>query len=94
MKSEYQQIIIFKLRKLRQDNGYSQQQLGAVLGLSNGQIGNIESPHRPHKYTLSQINALCNVFKIRIEQIFLDEDDFNSGNIIDTLIEKIIIYGE
>ena len=94
MKSDYQQSIIYKLKKLRESNGYSQQRLGAVLGISNGQIGNIESPNKPHKYTLKQIATLCKLFNVRIEQIFLDDSDFSSGNIIDTLISKIITYGE
>lgn len=94
MKSDYQQFIIAKLRKLREERGYSQQKLGIILGLSNGQIGNIESLSRPHKYTLSQIKILCNHFNIRIEQIFLDDEDYKDGEIIKVLIDKIIEYGE
>lgn len=94
MKSDYQQLIINKLKKLREHNNYSQQKLGIILGISNGQVGNIESPNKTHKYTLKQIATLCKLFNIRIEQLFLDDNDFNNDNIIDTLISKIIAYGE
>jgi len=91
-KTEYQQAIITKLRKLREERGYSQQRIAAILGLSNGQVGNIESSKQTHKYTLSQIKTLCDEFNIRIEQIFLEEDDYKNNNIIDLLIKKIIKY--
>lgn len=93
-KTEYQQAIITKLRKLREERGYSQQCIAAILGLSNGQVGNIESSKQTHKYTLSQIKTLCDEFNIRIEQIFLEEDDYKNNNIIDLLIKKIIKYGQ
>nr|WP_314699004.1 helix-turn-helix transcriptional regulator [uncultured Prevotella sp.] len=93
-KTEYQQIIITRLKKLREEKGYSQQSIATILGLSNGQIGNIESCKQTHKYTLSQIRILCKEFNIRIEQIFLDDKDYRTKNIIDLLIGKIIAYGE
>lgn len=93
-KSIYQQHIISKIRKLRQENGYSQQKIGTLLGVSNGQVGNIESLTRPHKYTLKQIKTLCHHFNIRIEQLFLDDEDYQNADIIELLINKIIEYGE
>lgn len=93
-KKECQQSIITKLRKLREERGHSQQDIATILGLSNGQIGNIESCKQTYKYTLSQIRTLCKEFNIRIEQIFLEEDDYRAKNIIDLLIDKIISYGE
>lgn len=93
-KTEYQQAIIAKLRKLREEKGYSQQKIGYILGLSNGQVGNIESTKQIHKYTLSQIRTLCHEFNIRIEQIFLEEEDYGNKDIINVLIDKIITYGE
>ena len=93
-KTKYQQTIIAKLRRLREEKRYSQQKVGYILGLSNGQIGNIESVKQTHKYTLSQIKALCKEFDVRIEQIFLEEDDYKTKDIIDLLIDRIITYGE
>ena len=94
VKSEYQQVIVSKLRKLREERGYSQQKVGSILGISNGQIGNIESLNRPHKYTLSQIRALCKCYNIRIEQLFLEDADYENSDIIKILIDKIIDYIE
>ena len=93
-KTKYQQTIIAKLRRLREEKGYSQQKIGYILGLSNGQVGNIESTKQTHKYTLSQIRTLCKEFHVRIEQIFLEGDDHETKDVIDLLIDRIIAYGE
>lgn len=93
-KTEFQQVIITKLRKLREEKGYSQQNVANILGLSNGQVGNIESIKQAHKYTLSQIKTLCKEFNVNLENIFLEEEDYKNTNIIELLIEKIINYGE
>lgn len=95
MKTEYQNSIIMKLRKLREELGYSQKEIAMILGISPGQLGNIESPKAANKYTLSQIYTLCGTFQIPIEQIFIDDEDFQLGkDIINLLISKIIRYGE
>ncbi len=95
MKNEYQNYIVNKIRKLRIEKGYSQGKLASVIGISNGQIGNIESPKTPYKYTLSHIQQICSEFKYPIEQIFLEEDDDSKENsIINLLISKIVKYEE
>ena len=94
MKSEYQNSIILKLRKLREEFGYSQKDVAEILGISPGQLGNIESSKAPNKYTLSQINTLCETFNTRIEQIFIEDDEYGNKDIISLLISKIIKYGE
>lgn len=94
MKSEYQNSIILKLRKFREEFGYSQKDIAAILGISPGQLGNIESPKAANKYTLSQIFILCNTFNTPIEQIFIEDDEFGSKDIINLLISKIVKYGE
>lgn len=94
MKSDYQNTIILKIRKLREEFGYSQKDVAEILGISPGQLGNIESSKAPNKYTLSQIYTLCNTFHTRIEQLFIDDDEYGSRDIINLLITKIIQYGE
>ncbi len=95
MKTEYQISIILQLRKMREELGYSQMGIATILGISPGQVGNIESPKAANKYTLSQIHTLCKTFNVPIEQIFLDDNDFSKGqDIINLLISKIIKYGE
>jgi transcriptional regulator with XRE-family HTH domain len=93
MKSEYQILIIHKLKKLREQKGVSQGKLACYLGISNGQMGNIESPKMSTKYTLSQIYSLCELFNIRIDHLFMEDEDYNSDkDIINLLITKIIRY--
>jgi transcriptional regulator with XRE-family HTH domain len=93
MKTEYQILIILKLKKIREEKHFSQKDVAEILGISNGQMGNIESSRFLNKYTLRQIYILCQTFKIRIEQIFLEDEDFNNGiDIINLLISNIIKY--
>lgn len=93
MKSEYQNHIIYRIRQLREEHGYTQGKIASVIGISNGQMGNIESPKTSHKYTLAHIQQICKEFKHPIEQIFLEDEDFSTNNdIISLLIEKIVKY--
>lgn len=95
MKSEYQNNIIAKIRKLRVEHKYSQKEMAEVLGVSNGHIGNIESPKREHKYTLCQIGKICEELGCTIEQIFLEDTDYHDGqDILKSVIDKIIKYEE
>ena len=94
MKTEYQNSIIRKLRKLREDEGVSQFGVATILGISPGQVGNIESTNTSHKYTLKQIYTLCSEFGVPIEQIFIEDNEYHNKEVINLLISKIIQYGE
>ena len=95
MKTEYQNTIILRFKKLRMENGYSQKKIAMLLGISPGQMGNIESPKAENKYTLSQIYNLCCKFKYPIEHIFIEDEEYGMGkDIINLLISKIIKYEE
>ena len=95
MKTEYQNNIINKIRKLREERQCSQEDIAALLGISNGHIGNIESVKSDHKYTLNQILRICRDFKFPIEQLFLEDEDYNSSiDIVSKVIEKIVQYEE
>ena len=95
MKTDYQNNIILRLRKIREENKYSQKEIAQLLGISNGQMGNIESPKYPNKYTLSQIYRISNNFNIPIDHIFLEDEDYSSNkDIINLLISNIIKYEE
>lgn len=76
MKSDYQNEIVGRVRLLRMQFGYSQADIAALLNVSNGQIGNIESLKSPHKYTLKQLFIICCEFKYPIEQLFVTDDDY------------------
>lgn len=94
-KTLFQIEIINKIRLLRSERKISQKRVGEILGISDGQVGNIESFKFPHKYTLKQLYELCKEFNYPIEHLFLDEDDFSGETeIINLLIQKIISYGE
>ncbi len=92
-KSEYQIDIIDRIRRLRREKEYSQMELAALLGISSGQMGNIESPRTPYKYTLEHIYKICREFHYPIDHLFLEEDDYaNADDIISLLIGKIVRY--
>lgn len=93
MKSTYQNKIIDTIRELRIKHHTSQEGLATLLHLSSGHIGNIESPKMGHKYTLKQLYTLCKQFHYPIEQLFLEESDYTSGeDIVSKVIQKIIQY--
>lgn len=93
MKSDYQNYIIHRIRMLREERGYTQGKIANVIGISNGQMGNIESPKTSHKYTIAQIQQICKEFNVPIEQLFLEDEDFAKGvDIINLLIDKIVKY--
>ncbi len=72
MKTDYQLKIITKLKQLREDCGYSQAEIAKKLYMSPGQLGNIESYNRSHKYTIAQILALCDIYNYPIEKLMCD----------------------
>lgn len=75
LKTDYQVLVIGKVKKLRTENSVSQQQLATILGVTNGQIGNIESLNYPHKYTLRQLTKIAKHFGESIDFFFLDEEN-------------------
>ena len=90
--SDIQTQVIQKIRKLRIERGISQLSLSNILGVSDGQIGNIESPKYQHKYTLKQLYDFCSFIEYPFENLFLSEDELKSSNAINLLITKIIEY--
>ena len=84
--------IILKIKRLRLDRNISQLALSDILGISDGQIGNIESPRYQHKYTLKQIYTFCDFIEYPFEKIFLTVEELESVNNINLLIKKIIEY--
>ena len=92
MKSAIQNDVVFRIRSLREKNGYSQLRIAELLGLSSGQVGNIETPKQPHKYTLAQLEVLSNEFHIPIEQLFCSTAEEASRITIKELVHKIIEY--
>lgn len=91
MKTKYQLQIIDRLRKIREERNLSQAFVAKHLGISPGQLGNIESYKRSHKYTLKQIYQLSKLLDVSIEDLFAESHNEQCQN-IELLITKIIKY--
>ncbi len=90
-KTSYQNEIVNRIRQLRIDNKISQIGLADIIDVSNGQIGNIESPKFPHKYTLKQLYSIAQHFKVTLDFLLT-----GSCEILDTehIIKALIQYDE
>ncbi len=91
---DYQDKIIQSIKKLRIERGISQAKLSELLGLSRGQIGNIENPRYSHKYTLKQIDIICKHLNYPIERIFIPNVKIapECSEAVNAVISSIIKY--
>ncbi len=91
---EYQDKIIQTIKRIRIDRDISQAKLSEMLGISRGQVGNIENPNYPHKYTLKQIVNVCEKLDVPIEQIFIPNQKVKPecSEVIKGLVDCIIRY--
>lgn len=92
MKTQFQYEVISKLKKYREEKNYSQAYIAKLLGISPGQLGNIESYKQDHKFTLAQILKICDLLEVDILDILLPE----RGTEIEPrkLLEAIVAYQE
>ena len=91
---EYQDKIIQTIKRIRVERDISQAKLSEMLGISRGQVGNIENTNYPHKYTLKQIVNVCEKLDVPIEQIFIPEQKVKPecSEVIKGLVDCIIRY--
>ena len=91
---DYQDKIIQRIKKLREDNGISQAKLSEILGISRGQVSNIENPNYSHKYTMKQIDTICKHLDYPVEKIFLPNVKIapECSEAVDAVISSIIKY--
>lgn len=91
---DFQDVIIQRIKKLRENEGITQAKLSEILGISRGQLSNIENPNYPHKYTIRQIEKLCDTVKYPIEKIFIPEIEITPecSRVIKEMIESVIRY--
>lgn len=91
---DYQDKIIQTIKRIRIERDISQAKLSELLGISRGQVGNIENPNYPHKYTLKQIVTICKHLDYPIEKIFIPEMKISPdcSNAINALMESVIQY--
>ena len=90
--TDIQTQIILTIKKLRTERGISQSSLSNILGVSDGQIGNIESPKYQHKYTLKQLYDFCLFVEYPFENLFLSDEELKSKDAIKILIKRMIDY--
>lgn len=62
LKSDIDWFIISRVRQMRLDYGFGQEDIAIHLQVSTGYIGHIESPKFAAKYTTVQINELAKLF--------------------------------
>ena len=91
---DYQDKIIQTIKRIRIERDISQAKLSELLGISRGQVGNIENPNYPHKYTLKQIVNVCEKLDVPIEQIFIPDQKVKPecSEVIKGLVNCIIRY--
>jgi DNA-binding XRE family transcriptional regulator len=91
---DYQDKIIQTIKRMRVERDISQAKLSELLGISRGQVGNIENPNYPHKYTLKQIVTVCEKLDVPIEQIFIPNKKVKPecSEVIKGLVDCIIKY--
>ncbi len=82
--------VILRLRALREQKNVSQVEVANYLGISPGQLGNIESCKQNHKYTLNHINLLCGWFNEPIGNIFCE----TACPSIDDFVKHLVVYEE
>lgn len=90
-KTDYQLEIIARIRRLRAARNVGQVELAEILDVSNGQIGNIESPKFSHKYTLKQLYIIATHFGVTLDHLLTGSDTPLST---DGLIQALIRYDE
>lgn len=61
-KTKFEIAVIDRVREIRNDKDLSQDDIAAILGLSRGFIGQIESPNSPSTYNLNHLNRLAYEF--------------------------------
>ena len=91
---DYQDKVVQTIKKIRLQKNISQAKLSEILGISRGQIGNIENPNYTHKYTLKQIVTICKYLDYPIEKIFIPDIKIapECSNAINALMESVIQY--
>ena len=90
-KSDYQNEVVNRIRQLRIDNDISQIGLATIIDVSNGQIGNIESPKFQHKYTLKQLYLISKHFNVTFSYLLTGNNEVSDN---DSIIQYLIRYDE
>lgn len=69
-----------KVKILRKNNSVKQESLSKVLGISKGQMCNLENGKR--NFSLGQLQKICDYFNIDLSYFFLLENNDSCLNIV------------
>lgn len=58
-KSKFEIEVIDKVKKMREEKSYTQDDIAMFIGKSRGFIGQIESPNSESKYNLNHLNRIA-----------------------------------
>lgn len=58
-KSDFELAVIQKVKEIRENRKLGQRDIAALLGVTEGFIGQIESPNNGSKYNLNHLNILA-----------------------------------
>jgi len=75
LKTDIELFVIRKVKEKREQEKLSQSELAVKLDVSNGFIGQAESPNYPTKYNLNHLNQLAIIFKCSLKD-FMPETPF------------------
>jgi transcriptional regulator with XRE-family HTH domain len=78
-KSKFELAIIDKVRELRIQRNFTQDDIAAILNISRGFVGQIESPNSESKYSLNHLNKLALEMGCS-PQDFIPERPINEGS--------------
>ena len=74
-KSKFDLAVINRVKQIREEKGYTQDDIAVFLDTSPGYIGQVESPTTRSKYNLNHLNRLA--FEMKCSpQDFLPKDPF------------------
>ncbi len=90
-KSSNQLKVVNRVRDLRISKDISQIKIANLLDVSNGYVGNVESPKFQHKYTLKQLWVLSKYFNVSLDYLLTGNNKELSK---EELINKLISYDE
>ena len=72
-KSQIEAYVIHRVKEKREQSKLSQSELATALEVSNGFIGQAESPNYPTKYNLNHLNKLAIILKCSIKDFLPDK---------------------
>lgn len=90
-KTTYQLEVVNRIKALRISKDLSQIKIANLLDVSNGFVGNVESPKFRHKYTLKQLWILAKHFDVSLDYILTGKE---TVLLSEQIVNYLISYDE